>query len=144
MDDPRAIVRDYYIPAFYAGATDVADLLVPDFCFRGPSARLDTTQAFLKASAHVAASVRRVEIERIFANGDEASAFYLLHLDHQVGAVPVAELYRHDTAIAPVCRMKVDKSAPAATRQHRGTTYYFCGIGCADAFSAAPEHYVDA
>jgi Cu+-exporting ATPase len=38
--------------------------------------------------------------------------------------------------------MEVDMDAPAATREHQGTTYYFCSAGCAEAFAKRPEDYI--
>ena len=47
-------------------------------------------------------------------------------------------------AIDPVCKMKVDVSAPAATSEYKGETYYFCAAGCRDAFDENPEKYLRA
>lgn len=44
-------------------------------------------------------------------------------------------------AIDPVCGMQVDTAKPAATREHDGTTFYFCSKGCAEAFDADPHKY---
>jgi YHS domain-containing protein len=45
--------------------------------------------------------------------------------------------------IDPVCEMKVDPASAAATREHEGKTYYFCGPGCAKAFDRNPEVFVE-
>jgi Cu+-exporting ATPase len=42
----------------------------------------------------------------------------------------------------PVCGMDVDAATAATTRQHRGTTYYFCSITCGDDFDRDPQSYV--
>ena len=39
--------------------------------------------------------------------------------------------------------MKVDPASAAATREHEGKTYYFCGPGCAKAFDRNPEVFVE-
>jgi P-type Cu+ transporter len=44
--------------------------------------------------------------------------------------------------IDPVCGMKVDPSAAAATVEFDGKTYYFCSKGCAKKFSANPQSYL--
>ena len=44
----------------------------------------------------------------------------------------------------PVCRMRVDPATAAATVEHEGRTYYFCGKGCAKSFSADPGKYANA
>src|ERR1019366_4045804 len=41
----------------------------------------------------------------------------------------------------PVCGMKVDPSKAATSVEHQGTTVYFCSLGCAAKFRAAPEKY---
>jgi len=47
-------------------------------------------------------------------------------------------------AIDPVCGMSVDPATAAATVDHEGHTYYFCGKGCAKSFSADPGKYANA
>ncbi len=41
----------------------------------------------------------------------------------------------------PVCGMKVDPSSAAATREHMGTTFYFCSDQCATTFDGDPHKY---
>ena len=45
------------------------------------------------------------------------------------------------SATDPVCGMSVDPDEAAAERTHDGTTYWFCGTGCAEAFDADPARY---
>jgi YHS domain-containing protein len=47
-------------------------------------------------------------------------------------------------AIDPVCHMSVDPATAAATVEHDGRAYYFCGKGCAKSFSADPGKYTNA
>ena len=47
-----------------------------------------------------------------------------------------------DTLVTdPVCGMKIDPTTAAATREHDGTTFYFCSPGCAASFDADPHRY---
>ncbi len=46
------------------------------------------------------------------------------------------------THIDPVCGMKVQPAKAAATLDHDGETYYFCGKGCAAKFQAEPDKYL--
>nr|WP_274638366.1 heavy metal translocating P-type ATPase [Microbacterium bovistercoris] len=47
-----------------------------------------------------------------------------------------------DTLVTdPVCGMKIDPKTAAATREHDGTTFYFCSTGCANTFDADPHRY---
>ena len=41
----------------------------------------------------------------------------------------------------PVCGMKIDPATAATTREHDGTTFYFCSTSCADRFDADPHRY---
>lgn len=41
----------------------------------------------------------------------------------------------------PVCGMLIDPTTAATTREHDGTTFYFCSIGCANTFDADPHRY---
>ena len=45
-------------------------------------------------------------------------------------------------AIDPVCKMTVDEKTAAATSEYKGTTYYFCAMGCKKAFDKDPEKYL--
>jgi xanthine dehydrogenase accessory factor len=47
------------------------------------------------------------------------------------------------TVTDPVCGMDVVVGEAAATATHEGTTYHFCGQGCADAFEADPGSYLE-
>ncbi len=44
-------------------------------------------------------------------------------------------------AADPVCGMNIDPKTAAATREHDGTTFYFCSTGCAASFDADPHKY---
>lgn len=41
----------------------------------------------------------------------------------------------------PVCGMLIDRKTAVATREHDGTTFYFCSAGCAATFDADPHRY---
>ena len=43
--------------------------------------------------------------------------------------------------VDPICGMTIDPSTAAATREHEGTTFYFCSTGCAQTFDADPHRY---
>jgi len=45
--------------------------------------------------------------------------------------------------IDPICGMKIDPATAtaAATREHTGTTFYFCASGCAKTFDSDPDRY---
>jgi Cu+-exporting ATPase len=47
------------------------------------------------------------------------------------------------TARDPVCGMRVDPAAAAATVAHAGSLYHFCSTGCAERFRAEPGRYLD-
>ena len=44
--------------------------------------------------------------------------------------------------IDPVCRMQVLADDAEAKSVHDGVTFYFCSLGCAASFDAAPESYL--
>ncbi len=45
--------------------------------------------------------------------------------------------------VDPVCKMLVLPDSAAGKFEYRGTTYYFCAVGCRDRFAADPERYLD-
>ncbi len=44
----------------------------------------------------------------------------------------------------PVCGMSVDPSDAPASREHRGITYHFCSVLCAQRFEADADAYIAA
>jgi Cu+-exporting ATPase len=49
-----------------------------------------------------------------------------------------------ETAVDPVCKMKVDPEETAAKAEHQGQIYYFCAPGCKAAFEREPAKYLKA
>jgi Cu+-exporting ATPase len=47
------------------------------------------------------------------------------------------------TVTDPICGMSVAPATAAASVEHEGHTYYFCGKGCAKSFSADPGKYAN-
>jgi Cu+-exporting ATPase len=41
----------------------------------------------------------------------------------------------------PICGMSVDPKQAAGSSEYKGTTYYFCSLGCKRKFDANPEAY---
>lgn len=50
-------------------------------------------------------------------------------------------LATEDLPVDPVCRMAVEPDDAAGSLQHRGATYVFCSLACAQRFAAEPERY---
>jgi len=46
------------------------------------------------------------------------------------------------SATDPVCGMSVEPAKAAATVEHEGRVYYFCGRGCAEKFGQSPDRYL--
>src|SRR5262245_20192222 len=142
--------------------------LADDLSFSGPRAAFSTADTYLRAADHARRAARGLVMHVVVANGPDVCGFYDLLIDPPVGTVPIAEWYRLDgdkitairsildtaplgagagsageqqgeMAIDPVCHMRVQKAAAAATRDHRGITYSFCSRGCAEAFDEEPE-----
>ena len=42
----------------------------------------------------------------------------------------------------PVCGMTIEQEDAAASVQHQGKTYYFCSVGCRDAFTKRPDEFL--
>lgn len=117
----------------------------------------------MKASDHVAGIVKSIDRERVFADGAELCAMLTLIVDHLVERTRMVERYpfrgdriasvdtvfdtgplvrqsRHamTTAIDQLCGMAVAPGVAAATGEHAGGTFYFCGEGRAIAFAESP------
>lgn len=46
------------------------------------------------------------------------------------------------TAIDPVCGIEVETGTALLTASRRGKVYYFCSIGCQQAFLREPEQFL--
>ncbi len=46
-------------------------------------------------------------------------------------------------AVDPVCHMTVDEDKAVAKSEYEGKTYYFCAVGCKEAFEKDPERYTE-
>jgi YHS domain-containing protein len=44
----------------------------------------------------------------------------------------------------PVCGMDVEMATAAGRTEHKGHTYYFCGMNCKKKFDNNPEQYLAA
>jgi len=42
----------------------------------------------------------------------------------------------------PVCGMNVDEKTAKLKVTYKGKTYYFCSVGCKEAFQESPDKYV--
>ena len=45
-------------------------------------------------------------------------------------------------ATDPVCKMTVEPATAAARSTYKSQTYYFCAVGCKQAFDREPEKYL--
>lgn len=45
-------------------------------------------------------------------------------------------------ATDPVCQMNVEERTAAGQNTHEGQTYYFCSLGCREAFEKDPGRYL--
>ena len=170
MTTSRDIV-ERFLGAYYAAKSDMArQYLADDVSFVGPSAMFNSADQFLKTAAHVA-GVKATHIRKVFVDGaDDVCVWYELELDHAVSSIPIAEWFHitderissmrmildtgpfvartsndpSQAAVDPVCHMTVDQGRAAATRDHAGTTYFFCSAACATAFEQQPEKFLAA
>jgi YHS domain-containing protein len=43
----------------------------------------------------------------------------------------------------PVCKMTVDENTATAKSEYKGKTYYFCAVGCKEAFEKEPDKFTE-
>lgn len=43
----------------------------------------------------------------------------------------------------PICGMDVTEDEASATSTYQGKAYYFCAVGCKEAFEKDPEQYAE-
>ncbi len=61
---------------------------------------------------------------------------------HAMAAMPGGEMERHQSAIDPVCGMRVDPDHAEYRSFQKGETYYFCSAGCKETFDKDPGKYI--
>lgn len=50
---------------------------------------------------------------------------------------------KNPTAVKdPVCGMDIETATAVGRTEHKGQTYYFCGLKCKEKFDLHPEQYV--
>src|SRR5688572_18138055 len=59
-------------------------------------------------------------------------------------SLPILPAGDLDTAVDPVCGMKVEKATARLTLDHNGERYYFCSPSCRERFAADPESFLTA
>jgi Cu+-exporting ATPase len=60
-----------------------------------------------------------------------------------IGGLPILNRPR-ETAVDPVCGMRVDPARAAGKYEYKSTTYYFCNPRCLEKFQREPERYAAA
>ena len=55
---------------------------------------------------------------------------------------PQAKYAQARVAKDPVCGMDVDEAEAAAKSDYQGQSYYFCSLGCKQAFDKEPQKYL--
>jgi ketosteroid isomerase-like protein len=103
VSNARDIVERYH-RAFGAKDFDAAgSLLAEDLEFRGPIDTFHSAGDYLAAIRQLSAIVEGVEVEKVFADGDDVAMFYGLVTSTPAGTAPVAEWYRvRDGKIAAI------------------------------------------
>src|SRR4051794_145780 len=56
---------------------------------------------------------------------------------------PGADVAEAESAIDPVCGMKVDQATSKHRLEHAGAIFHFCPAGCRKKFAASPETYLE-
>jgi YHS domain-containing protein len=64
--------------------------------------------------------------------------------DKGIGILKKKEKTMANTVKDPVCGMDIDPNTAAGKSEYKGTTYYFCSLGCKKSFDKEPEKYVNA
>lgn len=116
----------------------------------GSSAALTSTSSSPTASEPMASAQPRVIIDERTAlttpvsgsqSGSPTSTTekgHTMHMQHMAPATTDGP-----TATDPVCGMTVAITPDAITRDHEGTTYYFCAERCAENFAKAPQLFLE-
>lgn len=47
------------------------------------------------------------------------------------------------SVVDPVCWMDVASTSAAGRSEYKGTTYFFCSMGCKEAFDREPARYIE-
>ncbi len=61
---------------------------------------------------------------------------------HVMATMPRGDMERHQSAIDPVCGMRVDPDHAEYRSFQKGEAYYFCSAGCKETFDKDPGKYI--
>lgn len=96
-------IASSFLRAYYQGDVEAArQLLADDVSFEGPAASFTGADLLIASSAHVAPSVKRLEIRKVFIDNQDVCVWYDVHLlDHSVTSFAVAQMFvLHERNIA--------------------------------------------
>jgi ketosteroid isomerase-like protein len=69
-------------------------MLADDLSFTGPFDTFHSPEPYLAALGRLAPMIKRIDMKRMFADGDEVALFYDLVTNSPAGTAPCAEYYR--------------------------------------------------
>ncbi len=96
---PREIVETY-LDAFYREQKDfgkIERLLTEDFTFRGPMARFEAREPFMKFIREIGPQKNKIEISKIVAEENDVAVFHdFSSLTPAIGPLPFSEWYSLD------------------------------------------------
>jgi SnoaL-like domain len=94
VTDPKDTVEKFYA-AFYGGDVQTAKTYIADdLSLSAPSASYEGADGLIKASAHIARSVKSIETQKVFVDGSDVAVFSELELAHGRAKMFIAEWYR--------------------------------------------------
>jgi limonene-1,2-epoxide hydrolase len=93
MADAREIVATFQQAMGRGDFVAARTLLRDDISFRGPIGAFDSADALMEALKKLQRFIERVEIKKIFADGDEVCVLFALVTNTPGGTVLVAEWY---------------------------------------------------
>ena len=135
-------------PHFLAVRVGVADgpVVERDGRYFGPALNLTARLAARAACDEILCTV---EVARACGDVDglmfrDLGAQRFRNVPHPVGVIRVttASADHHGAAVDPVCWMHLEPSTAPARLPLGDSTYYFCSLACARAFTENPENYV--
>lgn len=93
MTDSGGVAKTF-LRAYYQGDETAKQILTDDVSFEGPHASFTGIDSLIASSAHVAESVKRVEINRVFVDDDDVCVLYDVYLlDNELRSCAVAQWF---------------------------------------------------
>jgi len=94
MNNPRAVVDNFMQAVREGRLPDARTHLADNLVFRGPFDSFDDPDSYLAALKKLYPIIKKVQIERVFQDGDDVCFLYTMHTNTAIGSALICEWFK--------------------------------------------------